>query len=448
MEKHIFQSGEKMNNSRKKKFSPKDLVVYSFCFFLLTLSYLKDKNPELKISNIKLTKLTVDDVEEKINSSINLNDEEKEYLCNDKYFEDILPYINKSIISRTYLNNNIDNIRIKSYGKEDMEYETADGYYTNVDPQTLYVRDYEGIKTRKDTVSHELMHLCQVPLEKNIIKEACAEIISYEYFGDTEMNAYSREVILVKTLMEIIGPGPVWYYNFTGDFSQIEDAVRPYLSFEDYEIFLKMTGFEEDESAKSKLYMKLSGVMEKLYKNKYGEDICKNEIIDAIRHNKPVCRYYFNEEHINEEESYYMNRELQTIDTRKAYDLGYISFYRKYFDVIPKERAIDFLKDSLFSGKIEAFKDDGFEEVSYTDLLSDPITYPFYFVKGRRPVTFEEFYENNKELSPDSDYEYDGNDVFVKSLDLDGDVEIYMYVKKYVPPIKKVGKVRKLVKED
>ena len=448
MKTHIFQSGEKLNNSRKKKINPKDLMVYSFCFFLLTLSYLKDKNPELKLKNVRITKLTVDDVEEKIKTSTNLEDNEKEYLCNDDYLEDILPYINKSLVSRTYINNNIDNLGIKSYGKEDIEYEVADGYYTNVDPQALYVKDYSGLEYREDTVSHEFIHLCQVPVERNIIKEACAEIISYEYFDDTRMDAYNREVTLVKSLMEIIGPEPIWHYNFTGDFSKIENEVRPYLSDDDYKIFIKMLGYEKDESERSSLYMKLSGVMEKLYKNKYGEEICKNEILDAIRHYKQVCRYYFNEDHINEEESYYMNRELQTISTKEAYDLGYIYFYRKYFDVIPKERAIDFLKNPLFSGKIEAYKEDGFEEVSYIELSSDPVTYPFYFVKGRTSVTFEEFCENNKELSPDSDYEYDGNDVFIKSLDLDGNVEMYAYVKRYVQPIKKVRKVRKLVKKD
>ena len=63
-------------------------------------------------------------------------------------------------------------------------------------------------------------------------------------------------------------------------------------------------------------------------------------------------------------------------------------------------------------------------------------------------MTFEEFYENNKELSTDSEYEFDGNDVYIKSIDLDGNTEMYVYVKRYVPPIKKVSKVRKLVKKD
>ena len=448
MKNHILKTGKDLNNSRKKSITPKDLVVCSFCFFLLALSYLKDKNPELKLKNIRITQLTVDDIKEKIKSSTDLEDDEKEYLCNDEYFKDILPYINKNLVSRTYLNNNLDNIRIKSYGEEDVQYEISNGYYTNIDPQTLYIRDYDGLKKKKDTVSHELIHLCQVSTVRNVIKEACAEIISYEYFDDTQMNAYSKEVMLVKTLMEIIGPEPVWYYNFTGDFSKIENEVKPYLSDEDYNIFMKLVEYEEDESEKNKLYMELSAVMEKLYKNKYDEEICKNEIIDAIRHNKQVCRYYFNEDHINEEESYYMNRELQTINTKEAYNLGYIHFYKKYFDVIPKERAIDFLKDSSFLGKIEAYKDEGFEEVNYAELISNPIIYPFYFVKGRKLVTFEEFYENNKELSTDSEYEFDGNDVYIKSIDLDGNTEMYAYVKRYVSPIKKVSKVRKLVKKD
>ena len=439
MKYNIFDNIRKANSKKKNTNKFSNLVFSAIFFSCVVCTYIFNKYPGLVLRDINLKKLTLEDVENKIMSSENLTDDEKEYLCNEEYIKDILPYINKKMSSRLFFNNHLDNISIQSYDSSDLKYEKSSGYYTRVSPQIIHIRNYKGdINYCKDTVSHEFVHMCQMPLNINILKEACAEIISHEYFEDTCIDAYKNEVILVKTLMEIIGPEPVWYYNFTGDFSEIEKSVKPYLNDKDYKKFKNIIAYSDEVGKNGMVDLEISDILDKLYKAKYNENIEKNEIIDSIKHNKQMSRYYFNENHINEEESYYINRELFTLSTKEAYDKGYINFYVSFSKLIPPSKISDFLNDGLFEGCIEGYKDEKFTFLTSNSVLENPHLYNIYIVKGYKKVSLEEFYENNKSLDENSDYFYTSPYGYIKSIDLDGNIEIYLYIKKSIPTIEDI----------
>ena len=205
-------------------------------------------NNDMVNDNNTTIEYDIDYLRDKIFSSIALTKEEKEYLYNSDFIEDILPIINSSNYLRNMYDTYFYNISIEAFNKEYEKYDSSLGYYSTGIPNTLFIKDYDGInEDNKDTIAHEFIHLCQDSFEHNLITEASAEIISYEYFNDTSMSSYATQVKLLKELMEIIGSYPIWYYNFTGDFSLIEKMVKPYLNDNDYNIFIDCLSFSYDD---------------------------------------------------------------------------------------------------------------------------------------------------------------------------------------------------------
>ena len=154
--------------------------------------------------------ISINDIENKIGAS-SLTEEEKKFIYNEDFLLDILPLKNESNYLKYICNKSFNNLNIKSYGPEDDKYEGTLGYYNYNDLGTIHLRDYEELTyAQKDTYSHEFIHMCQVCQSSgyNLIIEACAEIISEEYYN-SPANSYSRPVKLVKKMMEIIGSEPI-----------------------------------------------------------------------------------------------------------------------------------------------------------------------------------------------------------------------------------------------
>lgn len=380
--------------------------------------------------------ISINDIENKIGAS-SLTEEEKKFIYNEDFLLDILPLKNESNYLKYICNKSFNNLNIKSYGPEDDKYEGTLGYYNYNDLGTIHLRDYEELTyAQKDTYSHEFIHMCQVCQSSgyNLIREACAEIISEEYYN-SPANSYSRQVKLVKKMMEIIGSEPIWIYNFTGDFSSIEERVKPYLEEEEYEEFIKDLTFETDGKGANTNKIKfasLDKLLNKLYYNIYNIDISEDKIINMIDDDDDtLVRYYFNPRLINQENSYYLDyssMERMDVSIDEAYSLGLVTCYAEtitevdYNDVLglrEKYNSVNAYIDCKYdwstienyhcqgidgkeyiSGKINGV---WYENVDIDELAQKGILDVKYFLVERRKLTYNEYinheYDEDTQIS-------------------------------------------------
>lgn len=244
-----------------------------------------------KIVDLNDTKsLTTSDIKEKIYESDKLTDEDKKYLYNEDFLNDVLETINDSTYLKLNLKLSFNNIEIVDY-KKSFGFKGCVGFYNFLMPNKIFIKYYNGTHDR-DTLSHEYVHLCEANTTRyDLIIESATEIISSEYFASSRINCYIKEIKLLKKLMETIGSRPIWEYVFTGDFTMIEERVKPYLSSEDYHSFLYCLKIRDNENE----YSMLDSLIDKLYSAIYNEDISTNPIITMITTDYPyLIRHYFN----------------------------------------------------------------------------------------------------------------------------------------------------------
>lgn len=314
----------------------KKLIINKFSLYLLVglLTGITTKNIlDGNTPTITHTKeITSDDLNNFINNSNDLKDDEKDYLYNSDFFKDVLSTINASEYMKKEYQKKFKNIVIKSFEADNIR----KGFYNPCEPNCLYVAEYSDLDFKtKDTVAHEFVHLCQCPCKYTLLIEASAEIISNEYFNSTSINSYQDEVKILKVLMEIIGSKPIWDYVFTGDFSKIEEEVKPYLKGDEYKEFLRCLVIERNDGITRKIYFKrLNELLNIIYFNKFKVDI-KNDLVVSLIRNKPevLSRYYFNQRLINDNSSFYYNFKNESIPLDEAEKNGYIVFYNNELQI-------------------------------------------------------------------------------------------------------------------
>ena len=249
------------------------------------------------------------DLYHSINTSTYLTEEEKAFLYNEDFLSDVVDTINYDNNLKRNIGIYFNNIKIESFSDDTEDIEKLFGYYDTEYPSTIFIRDYDELTdVKKDVIAHEFVHLCQDVMGYNLIIEASAEIISNEYYN-TPVTNYLPQVKLLKKLMEIIGPEPIWNYCFTGDFTSIEERVRPFLTEEEYQEFLNDLTFDYDDIDKNiPKFESLDRLLSKLYSATYDSDINDNIVITLINNdNRTLSRYYFNKRFINQENSYYLS---------------------------------------------------------------------------------------------------------------------------------------------
>ena len=154
------------------------------------------------------------------------------------------------------------------------------GYYNKLEPNIIHIDDLVD----SDALLHEFVHLLQADSEYRYIKEACAEIISNEYYG-CEVYSYIEEVKRIQILMEIIGSEAIWNINFSGDDSKFDEILLENLSIEEYgELYrILITPFTSlNEQECEELNNSFDVILSNLYSNIYHESIEYNEIIQNI----------------------------------------------------------------------------------------------------------------------------------------------------------------------
>ena len=373
--------------------------------------------------NILINDYEISDIKKMIDSSPYLTTEEKEYLYNEQFINDYLDIINSSYYEKNKVAECFQGISIVGYNN--IEHDHQAGYYSTNTPSTLYVKDYKSFdESKKGTLAHEYAHLNQTISGYNLIFEASADIITKEYFYQDYKFSYSTQVKLLKKMMEIIGPYPVWYYNFTGDFSKIEERVMPYLTPEEYQKFLNDLSFDYDNNETNKpKYKELNEILDNLYYAIYQEDIKEDEIITLIeKDNKNLVRYYFNQSMINEENSYYLDYEngtYETISYNDAVAMEIIKPYTITYIEISTEEALQIIEDNSYnlrrdlnfhshditiqysrhgqnkytiSGIIDGEK---YEDVNVDDLVKEGLVEVTYYIIDRKDLTIHDYETHN-----------------------------------------------------
>ena len=337
--------------TKKKIFNFGKIVIVLALSALITIN--SNNISDFKIFNYgynlaEIDELKVSDLYSMIYSSTGLTKEEKDFLYNEDLLQDVLEMINKDPYLRNMYLKRFNNITITEMRKDYPYYEEAYGCYILDKPNYLFIKDYDKFTDeKKSVVAHEFVHMCQSTDGYTFIVEASAELIAHEYFGTT-ITFYRDRVKLLKKMMEIIGTRPIWVYNFTGDFSLIEERVKPYLSSEDYEEFLNDLNFSQDNKEENEIkYNSLNELLNKLYKAIYNDDIENNEIISIIeKGNKVIYRYYFNKRFINQENSYYIDYEsgdYHTVSLDYAIKHGIVVIHSIFKTPIDTETALNLL---------------------------------------------------------------------------------------------------------
>ena len=241
--------------------------------------------------------ITLEEMKNLIYSSTRLTDEEKAFLYNEDFFADILPYINQSERMKFIYRSKFDDLDIKNINSIMFNTLTPyQGFYLWNPSHNLYVHEYDGVDNGKDhTLSHEFLHSTQDTNTYAFFMEPVAEMMSSEYYGG-EIDCYKSTIKSLKVLMEIIGTEPIKQYVFTGDFSMIEERVKPNLSEEEYSEFLDCVSQELVGSRNSERNSRLMKIYQSLYLNIYGEPMRNNEVISLVLSDSDkLVRPYFND---------------------------------------------------------------------------------------------------------------------------------------------------------
>ena len=416
-------SNHNLNNKKIFRLNNK-IIICTFLGLMLAIGNINQlEQKSINSINDLFNDYKTSDIKTMINSSLSLTKEEKEFLYNESFINDVLEIVNDSYYEKNKLRECFNNINIVSYN--DIEHETKAGYYRTDTPNTLYIKNYTQIDDQKKaTLAHEFAHLCQTVGSYNLIIEASADIITKEYFYKDYKFAYTIQVKLLKKLMEIIGSYPIWYYNFTGDFSKIDERVSPYLTDEEYTKLLKDLTFDYDnKEINEPKYKELDELLNTLYYRIYEKDIKEDEIISLVENEDPnLVRYYFNQQMINEENSFYQDYGLGTYETisyKEAIDIGVITAYTISYIEISHEEAFKIIEDdtyylrrdidyhshniSLHYSKYESKKVtisgiiDGiaYEDANLDDLVKDGIIEVTYYIIDRKNLTGTDYENHN-----------------------------------------------------
>ena len=275
---------------------------------------------------------TADDVINKILLSPNLSNEDKKFLCNRDLFDDLLPYINQDSEAKYLLERKLDNLTIKTYDNTGMR---SNGFYSTGELNALYIAESSVLDYYYDIISHEFMHLLQKNYYYNVISEACAEIVSQEFFDEALPYSYHEEVKEVKKLMEVIGPVPILKYICADDFAAIEREVIPYFSQEELDEFravLHMKSCDDPDYTDEENHIqmvKLDHLICELFERKFGYPAIEDDVMQGINTDS-VGRCYFNSKKQNGQYNYMIHRVDSHITLEQACNYTIVNMYQQY----------------------------------------------------------------------------------------------------------------------
>lgn len=248
-----------------------------------------------------------------INTSFHLSREEKEYICNSRYFDFVLDNSNNT---RNYeLRTKLNNINVRFY--EEKEKPGTDGYYAPTRINTINILEGcdQDEEWYKDTFTHEFIHITQSNNEFCYIREASDEIFKNEFYN-LPLTDYPDLIIRVKALMEIIGPEPIIDCNFNDYPTKFKEAIKKYLPDEEANELLELFTNREIYNPESQIEIneKVDKLLSIMYYNKTGKDMDNDVMIRLIYTNNANDRVYFNTESMKYNDSFSLNWDSEEID--------------------------------------------------------------------------------------------------------------------------------------
>ena len=307
-ESAIVYDGDKEDKNMK------DVVIYHLKKFAISLVislqivgtvtlgnllYYEYENRVVPIKPIKLQEAISN-----IDTSPNLNNEQKSYFKNIHLLKDVLRIADNSRSNE--LRDRLHHFGIK-YFEEDPQVQSRledniIGFYNRGVSTLNYIFLKDGSVAIFDAAAaHEFVHLLQDSYNYSYIIEACAEIMAYEYFG-SPISAYKEAIPNVTFLMEIIGPKPVMECNFRYDKSSFVEAIRQYLSEEDTNTLLQELSVYPPKADHDKIRQLLVKMANKKFEGY--ED--KEERVKQLEIN--TTRVYMGGFYFNQESSRYSER--------------------------------------------------------------------------------------------------------------------------------------------
>ena len=218
-----------------------------------------------------------------LKSPANIGELRDDFLYNEDLIRDICntPMKEDRIMSLKEKTTDIEVVTVTYEEMKERGLSNAVGYYNVVEePNVIHTVNLNN----PDTIYHELIHLLQDNNEYKYVKEACAEIISTEYYG-CKIASYQEEVKRIQILMEIIGSDAIWDINFNGDDSKLDEVILNHLPVEEYGklygILITNIGFLNQQEL-DELNNSFDEILSDLYYSIYGESIEENEIIQNI----------------------------------------------------------------------------------------------------------------------------------------------------------------------
>ena len=233
-----------------------------------------------------------------INNSPNLSKQEKQLLVNNDLFDDLSETLmtNDRIFSLEVKMTNLDII----YGQEGKPADGVLGWYNPMISNQIHVIDEKD----NQTTIHEFIHLLQDDNQYQYIREACATLISNEYYNSNQ-TAYNDAIIRTQFLMEIIGPDIIWDLNFSGSTREFEIAIKSLLPEKDAEELLELFTSSIGMLSQSKNYeinQKIDNYLLQMYKSLAPENTETIEFLTDISSTNHLAskgyllnRNYFNE---------------------------------------------------------------------------------------------------------------------------------------------------------
>ena len=233
-----------------------------------------------------------------INNSPNLSKQEKQLLVNNDLFDDLSETLmtNDRIFSLEVKMTNLDII----YGQEGKPADGVLGWYNPMISNQIHVIDEKD----NQTTIHEFIHLLQDDNQYQYIREACATLISNEYYNSNQ-TAYNDAIIRTQFLMEIIGPDIIWDLNFSGSTREFEIAIKSLLPEKDAEELLELFTSSIGMLSQSKNYeinQKIDNYLLQMYKSLAPENRETLEFLTDISSTNHLSskgyllnRNYFNE---------------------------------------------------------------------------------------------------------------------------------------------------------
>jgi len=309
----LMNLGKKNKNNIPKTFSlkSKDGISYVLtCSMLfLSLTYLHvclDKPINVSFSEYIESEITdfyniidikPEEIKNKINNSSGLTDEEKEYLINDNLFNDITDVLKNT--RNEELRERLTNVTKVYFTEEELNLEEKKdtiGYYNCLQPNFLHIRND---KVSKDVLSHEFIHLLQDSNNYHFLREAMAEILNEEYYGE-KINSYYEEIKYTKILLEMISPESVFKCCFSGDTSEFEQEIKNKLSPEYSSKLLELLSVNPSDCDNiSQVYKDIKYLLSKMY----NEDLEENDLFYTILYfPENVHKKYFNKYYIEKSE--------------------------------------------------------------------------------------------------------------------------------------------------